>query len=126
MNQQLTLAQALTYIDDLFDQGLLGDATYQFAADVIGLCFEEEVGCPIAAASSRSEFRSITTPEALADWRRADVRQWQMEDLDEQAFAERFEVGPGKSFDSIDQMLSCTDYEFVLGLLPKITEELSQ
>ena len=51
------------------------------------------------------------------------MQQWQEEDLDEQEFAERFEVGPGKSFGCVEQMLSCTDYEFVLQLLAQITAE---
>ena len=123
MTPQLTLTKALTHIDDLFDQELIGDATYQFAADVIGLCFEEQVGCPIAAASAREEFRAIKTADELAEWRRADVKHWQEEDLDEQEFAERFEVGPGRSFGCIEQMLGCTDFEFVLQLLPQITGE---
>ena len=54
--KQLTLSGALAGINNQFDQGQLEDATYQFAADVIRLCFEEEVGCPIAAANAREEF----------------------------------------------------------------------
>ena len=123
MTPQLTLTEALAHIDDLFDQELLGDATYQFAADVIELCFEEQVGCPIAAASAREEFRAIKTADELAEWRRADVKQWQEEDLDEQEFAERFQVGPGQSFGCTEQLLSCTDYEFVLKLLTQISAE---
>ena len=125
MTNQLTLTEAHAQIDDLFDQGELEDATYQCAADVIGLCFEEEVGCPIAAASAREEFRAITTADELAAWRRADVKQWQEEDLDEQEFAERFDIGVGKSYGCIEGMLSCTDFEFVLQLIAQISKEPS-
>ena len=52
-----------------------GDHAYQFEADVIGLCFEEEVVFPGAAASARRDFRAIKTAVELPDWLRTDGYQ---------------------------------------------------
>ena len=63
------------------------------------------------------------TADDLTERCRADEKRWQGEDLDEQEFAERFVVGPGQSYGCIEQKHSCTDCEFVLKLLTKITAE---
>ena len=102
MNQ----SQAMQYIEQLSEKGELEEATRrysQIAIDLINDEGDEEVLC-------------CKTPDELATWIRRDAVAWQ-EKLSEESFAERFEVGHGRAYACIEQMLSCIDYELVLDLL---------
>ena len=99
-------SQALQNIEQLLRKGELEEATHRYARIVID---------QISDAASE-ELMRCHTPEELSAWIRRDALAWQAK-LSEQAFAERFEVGHGNAYGCIEQMLSCVDYEFVLGLL---------
>jgi len=107
MNQ----SQALQSIDQLFEKEELDDATRRCAVIVIdamsGVANQQLLGCH--------------TPDELATWIRRDVLLWQ-EELSEEAFAERFEVGEGSAYGCIEQMLSCVDYGFILNLLASMRQ----
>ena len=122
--KQLDTKGAYRFIDELFDNNLIGDGTYQCAADIIQLCDKDEENDPdgefLAELVAMSE-------EQLADWRREDIIDWK-EDLSEEEWLDRFEIGEDKAFRSIDQLIQCTDWQFILTeLLPKFvsTEEVS-
>ena len=106
-------SQALQYIEQLFEKGKLEDATYRFALDAVGYI------CGEASISSNEELQNFQSPEDLAHWRRIDALRWQ-EELDEEEFAERFDVGCGRAYGCIEQMLSCTDHDFVLDLIGQV------
>ena len=108
----MTLEQAEQTIEQLCKQGALEEATFRCAADIIRRCAEGSSSC-------QEEFLPIDTADALAVWRREDLARWQ-DHHDADAFAEHFGVGHGRSYGCIEQMFSCTDYEFVFDLLQQI------
>ena len=99
-------SQALQNIEQLLRKGELEEATHRYARIVIDQISD----------AAPEELMRCHTPEELSAWIRRDALAWQAK-LSEQAFAERFEVGHGNAYGCIEQMLSCVDYEFVLGLL---------
>ena len=120
MPKQLDFERAYRYIDELFDEKIIGDGTYQCIADIYQLCDEDN--------DPDGEFLEevlAMSEQQLADWRRQEVIDWR-EDLSEEEWAERFEVGKDKAFKSINQLIECTEFGFILSdLLPMfvITEE---
>ena len=110
--------QGLHSIEELYKKGALEDATYRFAVDVIDLCDQ-------AAAPAWEELQLIKTVSALTAWSRAEVMRWQ-EQLREEEFSERFEIGQGMEYGCIEQMLSCIDYELILDLLRKIQTKVAR
>ena len=107
--------QALQSIEELYQKRELEDATYRFAVDVIEICNQ-------GAGPAWENLKLIKTVSALTAWTRAEVMRWQ-EQLREEEFAERFEIGQGMEYGCIEQMLSCIDYELILDLLSKIASE---
>ena len=101
--------QALRQIKQLYEKDQLEDATYRFAVDVIDLCNE-------GASNAWNDLQQIQTVCALAQWRRVQVVRLQ-EKLDEEEFAERYEIGHGMTYGCIEQMLSCIDHDFMLHLI---------
>ena len=99
-------SQALQYIEQLSGKGELEEATHRYSQIVIDLICE----------AGNEELLTCHTPEELSAWIRRDALAWQAK-FSEEAFAEQFEVGHGNAYGCIEQMLSCVDYEFVLGLL---------
>ena len=108
MPKQLDFERAYRYIDELFDEKLIGDGTYQCTADIYQLCDEnnDPDGEFLEEVLAMSE-------QQLADWRRQEVLDWK-EDLSEEEWAERFEIGEGRAFKSIDQLIECTEFGFIL------------
>ena len=105
--------QALQYIEQLSEQGKLENATHCFALDAIGRI------CGQFSSNSNEELQQCQTPEKLAHWRHIDVLRWK-ETLDEYKFSERSEVGLGRAYGCIEQMLSCIDHDFILGFIGQV------
>ena len=57
--------------------------------------------------------------QGLEQWGRQNALHWQ-ETLDADAFAERFDVGHGRTYGCIEQMLSCIDYSLLFELLSQV------
>ena len=57
--------------------------------------------------------------EDLEQWGRQNALHWQ-ESLDGDAFAERFDVGHGRTYGCIEQMLSCIDVPLLVELLSQV------
>ena len=102
-------SQAHQYIEQLWGKRELEEATHRYALIVVDLICE----------AGNEELLTCHTPEELSAWIRRDALAWQAK-FSEEAFAEQFEVGHGNAYGCIEQILSCVDYEFVLGLLDSI------
>ena len=102
MNQPLTPHN----LHQLFEQDAIEAATYRCGLDALA---ESECEKSRKALSCRSA-------RELEQWRRRHVLHWQ-ETLEDELFAERFEVGHGYSYGCIEQMLSCTDFDVLFALL---------
>ena len=115
MPKKINLDLAFHIIDDLWDEHQLGHGTYQCAADIIQLLDVDN--------DPDGEFLEeivAMSEEQLAEWRRQEVVEWKY-DLTLEKWAERFEVGEDKAFKSIDQLMQCTDWKFILTeLLPSV------
>jgi hypothetical protein len=57
--------------------------------------------------------------QGLEQWGRQNALHWQ-ETLGADAFAERFDVGHGRTYGCIEQMLSCIDYPLLFELLSQV------
>ena len=99
-------AQALATIQVQLALGAIESATHRCALDVLGE----------TSTSANPEGLNCKSAEALEEWYRWYAVHWQ-DILDEETFGERFNIGRGKEYGCIEQMLSCTDYAWLFALL---------
>jgi hypothetical protein len=103
-------SQAIHFVETLFDEGTLEEATHHYALTVVDLI----------SVAENQELSRCHTPDELETWIRKDAFAWQAR-LSDEAFAEQFEIGQGRAYGCIEQMLSCVDHAFVFDLLGSIT-----
>ena len=108
-------------IDSCFNAGGLGDATYQFAADIIQLLDPDEQDFDVEARARELKQMSL---EELARLREDDIREW--EEDDPGVLVERFRVGQGSTFSTLKMLIECTDFKYIKEeLLPMYLGEIS-
>ena len=99
-------SQARQRLDQLLEQGTIEAATHRCGLDLLNAREQahdqEALHCPSA--------------EAVERWGRWSALHWQ-NNLDTEAFAERFEIGHGHTYGCIEQMLSCIDTTLLAELL---------
>ena len=99
-------SQARRRLDHLLEQGTIEPATHRCGLDLLN-----------AREQTRDqEALNFASAEALEHWGRRNALHWQ-DKLDAEAFAERFEVGHGRTYGCIEQMLSCMDTALLAELL---------
>ncbi len=103
--------QAQHTIHQLFERGEIDEATHRCGLDALGETEPEH----------SKEALGCCSAEELEQWRRQDALHWQ-ESLEDETFAERFEVGHGYAYGCIEQMLSCTDYDLLFALLSQVSQ----
>ena len=101
--------QAQRHLDQLLEQGEIEPATHRCGLDLLDA--GQQATDPVALNSASSE--------ALEQWARQNALCWQ-NNLEVEAFGERFEVGHGHTYGCIEQMLSCIDYPFLMELLNQL------
>ena len=108
-------------IDSCFNAGGLGDATYQFAADIIQLLDPDEQDFDVEVRARELQQMSL---DELAKLREDDIREW--EEDDPGVLAERFSVGQGLTFLTLKVLIECTDFKYIKEeLLPMYLGEKS-
>lgn len=103
-------SQAIHSVQELFDEGELEKATHHYALTVIALM----------STAGNQALSHCQTADELALWIRKDALIWQAT-LNEEDFAERFEIGQSRAYGCIEQMLGCVDHAFVFELLKSIS-----
>lgn len=99
-------SQARRRLDHLLEQGAIEPATHRCGLDLLE-----------AREHARDqEALNFGSAEELERWGRRNALRWQA-NLDDEAFAERFEVGHGRTYGCIEQMLSCIDTALLTELL---------
>ena len=112
---------ALTYevckmIDSAHEQGVINDATYQCAADIINDC-DPELQVAEYAVEMLHELCELTLEE-LMERRKYEIAMFK-EELTPKKFCVRFEIGT--LYKSEEQVISSTDWTFIVSrLLPKL------
>ena len=99
-------SQARRHLDQLLEQGTIEPATHRCGLDLLNAREQARDQDPPNCAS----------PEAVERWGRQNALHWQ-DNLDAEAFAERFEIGHGHTYGCIEQMLSCIDTALLAELL---------
>ena len=108
-------------IDSCFNAGGLGDATYQFAADIIQLLDPDEQDFDVVKHAQ--ELHAMTEQE-LYKLREDDLKEW--EDEEPGTLEARFNVGASQQFSSLKALLDCTDFKYIKDeLLPMYLGEKS-
>ena len=99
-------SQARQRLDQLLEQSEIEPATHRCGLDLIN-----------AHEQARAqEALNCASAETVERWCRENALRWQ-DSLDDEAFAERFEVGHGHTYGCIEQMLSCIDTALLAELL---------
>ena len=101
--------QAQCRLDQLLEQGEIEPATHRCGLDLLNANQQPSAQGALNWASA----------EALEQWARQNALRWQ-DNLEVEAFGERFEVGHGHTYGCIEQMLSCIDYPFLMELLNQL------
>ena len=101
--------QAQRLLDQLLEQGEIEPATHRCGLDLL------------AANQQPTDQGALNSAlaEALEQWARQNALRWQ-DNLEVEAFGERFEVGHGHTYGCIEQMLSCIDHAFLVELLNQL------
>ena len=99
-------SQARRRLDHLLEQGTIEAATHRCGMDLL---YARE-------HASDQEALNFASAEEVERWGRRNALHWQAK-LDAEAFAERFEVGHGRTYGCIEQMLSCIDTALLAELL---------
>ena len=102
-------SQALHHLDQLLEQGEIEPATHRCGLDLLDASQQ---------ASDQGVLKGASA-EALEQWARQNALRWQ-DNLEVEAFGERFEVGHGHTYGCIEQMLSCIDHAFLVELLNQL------
>ena len=103
--------QAQRRLDQLMEQGEIEPATHSCGLDLLAANQQPTDQGALNSASA----------EALEQWARQNALRWQ-DNLEVEAFGERFEVGHGHTYGCIEQMLSCIDHAFLVELLNQLEE----
>ena len=101
--------QAQRHLDQLLEHGEIEPATHRCGLDLLDASQQ---------ASDQGVLKGASA-EALEQWARQNALRWQ-DNLEVEAFGERFEVGHGHTYGCIEQMLSCIDYPFLMELLNQL------
>jgi len=101
--------QAQRHLDQLLEQGEIEPATHRCGLDLLDASQQ---------ASDQGVLKGASA-EALEQWARQNALRWQ-DNLEVEAFGERFEVGHGHTYGCIEQMLSCIDHAFLVELLNQL------
>ena len=101
--------QAQRRLDQLLEQGEIEPATHRCGLDLLAANQQPTDQGALNSASA----------EALEQWARQNALRWQ-DNLEVEAFGERFEVGHGHTYGCIEQMLSCIDHAFLVELLNQL------
>ena len=104
-------SQAQLHLDQLLEQGEIEPATHRCGLDLLDASQQ---------ASDQGVLKGASA-EALEQWARQNALRWQ-DNLEVEAFGERFEVGHGHTYGCIEQMLSCIDHAFLVELLNQLEE----
>jgi len=102
-------SQARHHLDQLLEQREIEPATHRCGLDLLDA--GQQATDPVALKCASSE--------ALELWARQNALRWQ-DNLEVEAFGERFEVGHGHTYGCIEQMLSCIDHAFLVELLNQL------
>ena len=97
-----------TEIDSCFNAGGLGDATYQFAADIIQLLDPDEQDFDVIKRAK--ELQAMSEKE-LSKFREEDLKEWESEDPG--ILEARFNVGENQMFSTLEVLLDCTDFKYI-------------
>ena len=111
----MTIKAAYIEIDRLFDAGEISDATYQTAAGWIGLCDIYEQGDDEIVKSTLVVYTTATIDELKKD-RHEDLIGWK-EEINDEEFAERFEIGDGFKYSTIEEHFKDINFEFLHELI---------
>ena len=101
--------QAQRHLDQLLERGEIEAATHRCGLDLLAANQQPTDQGALNSASA----------EALEQWARQNALRWQ-DNLEVEAFGERFEVGHGHTYGCIEQMLSCIDHAFLVELLNQL------
>jgi len=104
----MNVTQARRHLEQWLEQGEIEVATHRCGLDWL------QVKKPGDQALLNSG-----SVEGLEQWGRQNALHWQ-ESLDADAFAERFDVGHGRTYGCIEQMLSCIDVPLLVELLSQV------
>ena len=107
--------QAQLHLDQLLEQGEIEPATHRCGLDLLAANQQPTDQGALNSASA----------EALEQWARQNALRWQ-DNLEVEAFGERFEVGHGHTYGCIEQMLSCIDQAFLVELLNQLEAAAAQ
>ena len=91
-------SQARRRLDHMLEQGAIEPATHRCGRDLLNAREHARV----------QEELNFASAEEVERWGRRNALHWQ-DKLDDEAFAERFDVGHGHTYGCIEQMLSCID-----------------
>ena len=97
-----------TEIDSCFNAGGLGDATYQFAADIIQLLDPDEQDFDVI---NRAKELQAMSEKELSKFREEDLKEWESEDPG--ILEARFNVGENQMFSTLEVLLDCTDFKYI-------------
>lgn len=111
----MNIKDAYIEIDRLFDAGEISNATYQTAEDWIGLCDIDEQGDEEIVKSTLEVYTTATIDELKKD-RHEDLIGWR-DEIDEEEFAERFEIGDGFKYSTIEEHFKDINFEFIHELI---------
>ena len=111
----MNIKAAYIEIDRVFDAGEISDATYQTAADWIGLCDIDEQGDE-EIVKSTLEVNTTATIDELKQDRHEDLMGWE-NDIDDIESSERFEIGDGFKYSTIEEHFKDIDFKFVHELI---------
>ncbi len=110
------LADAIASLNRLRAQGDMGEATYRCAIDILNLCSPEQRG--EGEALMGWTLFSELDEDSLRSWRAEDLNNWAQR-LSRSDWQQRFGVGPALPFTSVDDLLSCTDWSYLVhSLIP--------
>ncbi len=105
----MNVTQAHRHLDQLLEQGDIEIATHRCGIDRLNA----------QTADADQGMLNGGSEEGLEQWGRQNALHWQAT-LDADAFAERFDVGHGRTYGCIEQMLSCIDDSLLLELLSQL------
>ena len=107
--------QAQRCLDQLLEQGEIEPATHRCGLDLL----------KTNPQSTDQGALNCASAETLEQWARKNALRWQ-DNLEVEAFGERFEVGHGHTYGCIEQMLSCIDHAFLVELLNQLEAAAAQ
>ena len=111
----MNIKDAYIEIDRLFDAGEISNATYQTAEDWIGLCDIDEQDDEEIVKSTLEVYTTATIDELKKD-RHEDLIGWK-EEINDEEFAERFEIGDGFKYSTIEEHFKDINFEFLHELI---------